>query len=225
MAKFAVILFGTPGSGKGMQADLIAKSYGLMHVDTGQLIRNVFADPEALRNKTVAREKKLNDAGILNTPSWVLALLKNKVRLFSKSGYGVVFSGSPRTEYEASGLIPFLEKEFGRKNIHIFYLDVPLQTTMKRNKNRLVCTFCKRPLLSAYYPSKNPKNCPVCGGKLQKRKDDTPGVYKVRYNEYVSRTRPAIDIAKKRGYSMTKIDGRPAPFRVFQKISSKLPRK
>lgn len=225
MAKFAVILFGTPGSGKGMQADLIAKRYGLMHVDTGQIIRNVFSDPEALKDKTVQKEKKMNDAGILNTPSWVLDLLKNRVHFFSQSGYGVVFSGSPRTEYESKGLLPFLEKEFGRKNVFAFYLDVPPATTMKRNKNRLVCAFCKRPLLSAYYPSKNPKHCPNCGGKLEKRKDDTPGVYKVRYNEYLTRTKPAIDIAKKRGYAITKIDGSPAPYLVFEKISKKLPKR
>lgn len=225
MQKFAVIFFGTPGSGKGMQADLLAEKYSLIHFDSGKVLRGILYDPGAQKDPVIARERKLNDGGILNTPSWVLGIFKKRAREISKSGYGIVYSGSPRTLYEAEGLLPVLEKEYGRENIFIFFFKVPPEMAAKRNADRYVCTFCKRPLLTAYYPSKHPTNCPVCAAPLERRKDDDPGKYKVRYQEYVTRTKPVIDFVKRRGYRVDTIDGTPAPYVVFQKIQKRLPKR
>jgi adenylate kinase len=35
-----LILFGPPGSGKGTQSQLLIERYGLIHVSTGELLRN-----------------------------------------------------------------------------------------------------------------------------------------------------------------------------------------
>lgn len=224
MAKIAVILFGTPGSGKGMQADLMADKYGVVHFDSGKVLRGILHDPAAQKDPVIKRERKLNDAGILNTPSWVLGIFKKRTHAISQSGYGIVYSGSPRTLYEVKGLLPFLEKEYGRKNIYVFHLRVAPAVAAKRNADRVVCTFCRRPLLTAYYPSKNPKYCPVCAGPLMRRKDDDPAKYKVRYEEYITRTKPVIEFVKKRGYKIREINGAPAPFQVFRKIAGYLPK-
>lgn len=219
MKKIAVILFGSPGSGKGMQADLLADKYTLIHFDSGKVLRSILHDPKAQKDPVLKKEKALNDAGILNTPSWVLGIFKKRARAISKSGFGIVYSGSPRTLYEGEGLMPVLEKEYGKKNIFVLHLDVPLAAAAARNKVRVVCTTCRRPLLTAFYPIKNPKNCPVCGGVLKRRIDDDPEKFKVRSKEYLTRTKPVMDLIKKRGYRISKIDGRPAPYLVFQKIT------
>lgn len=86
MKKLAVILNGVPGSGKGMQADLIADRLGLIHIDTGKLLRAILSDESGKIDTVLKRERKLNDAGILNTPSWVLATLKKKVGIMAKLG-------------------------------------------------------------------------------------------------------------------------------------------
>ena len=224
MRKLAVIFFGTPGSGKGMQADLAADRYNLIHFDSGKVLRAILHDPSAQKDPVVARERKLNDAGILNSPSWVLGIFKRQARAISRSGYGIVYSGSPRTLYEAEGLVPLLEKEYGKKNVFVFHLNVPANTAAKRNADRYVCTFCRKPLLTAYYPSKQPKNCPLCGGRLQRRIDDNPEKYKVRYNEYVTRTKPVMEFMKRRGYKVHVIDGSPSPSKVAEKVAKFLPR-
>lgn len=224
MAKIAVILFGTPGAGKGMQADLAADKYGLVHFDSGKILRAILQDPTAKKDKVLERERKLNEAGILNTPSWVLKMFKQRTSAIAKSGYGVIYSGSPRTLYEAEGLIPFLEKLYGRKNLHVFLLKVPPEQAAKRNADRVVCTVCRRPLLTAYYPSKNPERCPVCAGPLIRRKDDDPSKYKVRFEEYMTRTKPVIAYVKKLGYKVHEVDGTPAPYKVFEKIEKYLPK-
>ena len=165
-------------------------------------------------------EHKLNDAGILSTPDWVLSVLKKKVSVMAKLGYGIVFSGSPRTLYEVEGITPFLEKLYGKKNVYMIRLKVPFPVAARRNSVRLVCTVCGRPLLSAFYPSKNPRHCPVCAGILKRRVDDDPLKFKTRTEQYQERTMPILKYMKKRGYKIINIDGTPAPYKVFQKINA-----
>ncbi len=220
MRKLAVIINGVPGSGKGMQADLIADRFGLIHIDTGKLLRAILSDESGENDPILKRERELNNAGILNTPSWVLATLKKKVGVTAKLGYGIVFSGSPRTLYEAEGLIPFLEKLYGRKNVYAFRLKVPFAVAAKRNSVRLVCATCRHPLLSAFYPSNNPRNCPVCAGVLERRVDDDPLKFKTRTEEYEKRTMPILKYMEDRGYKIISVDGTPAPYKVFEKINA-----
>jgi adenylate kinase len=218
MSKQVVVIFGPPGSGKGTQADLVADVLGLIHVDTGKIIRSIFSDPAEMKKAVNKREKKINDAGVLNTPSWVVGVLKRRVRAVAKMGYGLAFSGSPRTLYEAERIIPFLEKLFGRKNLNFFLLKVPLDVAAKRNRVRLVCTTCKRPLLVQYYPTKNPKNCPVCAGVLKRRIDDDPAKFKTRWAQYLERTEPVLEYVRRHGYKIASINGELAPYKVHQNI-------
>ena len=68
--KIAVALFGSPGSGKGTQADLLAERYGLIHLDTGKLIEKAVHDPEKQDDPAIIRERKNFDSGFLTTPEW-----------------------------------------------------------------------------------------------------------------------------------------------------------
>ena len=47
-SRFSIVLFGSPGSGKGTQAELIAKKYNLEHISTGDLFRNELANETEL---------------------------------------------------------------------------------------------------------------------------------------------------------------------------------
>ncbi len=218
MRKIAVILYGPPGSGKGTQANLLSSNLGLIHFDTGRVLEALLNDPENQKNKIIKKEKKLFDSGILLTPSFVLEHLKNKVKKISSAGWGIVFSGSPRTLYEAEGLMPILEKLFGKENIYVFELDVRESIPSKRNSHRLICRVCGAPLLSAFYPSKNPKHCPVCAGPFYRRTLDNAKTIKVRMNEYHERTEVIFDFLKKRKYKVHKINGEPPPYQVFGQL-------
>ena len=43
-----MIIFGPPGSGKGTQADLLVKNLGLIHISTGNLLREAIAQKTEL---------------------------------------------------------------------------------------------------------------------------------------------------------------------------------
>ncbi len=222
MRKIAIIIFGPPGSGKGTQANLTASKLGLIHFDTGQFLESVVHDPARKKNPLIAREKKFFDTGILLTPSFVCREVSGHIRKIADAGWGVVLSASPRTLAESKQFLPFLEKLFGKKNIFFFVLDVPERVSIARNSSRLVCRFCKAPLLTQFYPAKKPTRCPVCGGKLYRRSLDNVATINVRLKEYEARTEPVFAFIMKRGYRVVPIDGRAEPYKVFQKIRAKL---
>ena len=62
------------------------------------------------------------------------------------------------------------------------------------------------------------KHCPLCGGKFYKRSLDNPAVIKVRLKEYHERTEPIVKFAKKLGYHVVVMDGKPVPYLVYKKI-------
>ena len=132
------LICGLPGSGKGTQANLVANSFGLVNFDTGKLLETIWYDPKRQKDPVVKREKVLFATGKLNTPSFVLNEVKKKATTFAKAGHGIVFSGSPRTMFEAEGLIPSLEKMYGREKMFFFLLDVDHKDSLARNGKRSI---------------------------------------------------------------------------------------
>jgi len=214
----ALIVYGSPGAGKGTQANLLAAKLGLIHFDTGKFLEAAVHDPKRQKEKIIQRERKLFDTGILMTPSFVTKEVQNHAKRIWGNDSGLVFSGSPRTLYEAERLAPFLEKLYGKKNMFIFVLDIPPKLSLERNSHRVICKKCKTPLLTAYYPSSKPKHCPLCAGPFYKRTVDNPGVIAVRLKQYEGRTEPVFAFMKKRGYLVHVVNGRPKPYKVFESI-------
>lgn len=216
--KKVVILYGPPGSGKGTQANLLAAKFNMIHFDTGKHFEAVLHDPTAQKDPIIHRERKFFDTGILLTPSWVVKTEEMEARKIHDAGFGIIFSGSLRTMYEAKHFIPILTKLYGKKNIYVFVLTASAELSIKRNSSRMMCKFCGYGLLSAYYDVKKPKHCPVCGGPFYKRSLDNPKTIKVRLKEYAERTEPVFKFMESMGMKITKLDARPAPYKVFEKI-------
>lgn len=219
--KGAIIIFGPPGSGKGTQAELLARKFNFVHFDTGRYGENLLSTAETLKDPILRREKKNFDTGKLFTPSWTLQMVKQATKKIAQSGQSIVYSGSPRTIFEAfgdsrhQGLIALLNKLYGRKNILILKLNIPDKISIKRNSERWVCSVCGLPLLA----KARIKNCAFCGGKMRKRSLDNPEVIKIRLKEYRSRTFPIFQNLKRQGYKIQGVDAQKLPYLIFQKIS------
>lgn len=223
----AVIIYGPPGSGKGTQAQLLAEKFDLMHLDSGRYIREILYNPKFRKNKIIQREKKINEAGKLNTPSWVLKIIGERAEKIGGLGKGIIFSGSPRTLYEVMGdkkrrgLIEILEKIYKNKNVFIFKINISEKQTIERNANRLICSVCRNPILGqkSIIGCKLLK-CALCGAKLKRRFDDRKEVISTRLKEYRERTLPIILFLKKRNYKITEVDGSPLPYKIHRRITS-----
>lgn len=223
MSKKAIIIYGPPGAGKNTQAELLSGKFGLIHFQTGPYIERLVHSKEAESSPILWRERELFDTGKLTTPSWVLAIVKKATKMIAESGFGIIYSGSPRTVFEAfgneknEGLLSSLEKTFGRENIYIVEVVISDNLSVKRNSRRLVCSICGLPILVA-----DSKRCPFCFGHPRKRTLDDPEIIKTRLLEYKNRTRPIIERLKEHGYKIISVSGTPFPYKVFRAISEKI---
>jgi adenylate kinase len=96
---FNLILFGPPGSGKGTQSDRLVEKYGLIHLSTGNLLR------EEIANKTPLgiEAKKFIDHGQL-VPDEVVIGMVDSFFDKHKDAIGFLFDGFPRTVAQAQAL-------------------------------------------------------------------------------------------------------------------------
>ncbi|MGC8776262.1 MAG: nucleoside monophosphate kinase [Minisyncoccia bacterium] len=218
MKKIAIVIFGSPGSGKTTQAKLLAEHFNVIHFDTGRFLEGILFDPERQSEKIIEKEKKIFKSGRLNTPSFVVSEIKKGILKIWRAGFGIIFSGSPRTLYEAQKEIPWLIKMYGKDNLFFIELKLKEQEALKRNSHRLICKFCGYTLLSQYFKIKNIKHCPVCGGTFYKRVLDNSKIIKIRFEEYKNRTEPIFNFIKQSGFKLHVIDARPAPYKIFNKI-------
>ncbi|MBI2595094.1 MAG: nucleoside monophosphate kinase [Candidatus Colwellbacteria bacterium] len=216
----AILIMGPPGSGKGTQANLVARYFNLIHFDTGWHIEETIKKRDK-KNRRIKREFK---EGQLTNPAWVLDFVKKEIERIARAGFGVVLSGSPRSVFEAfgdkknAGLMPYLVKLYGKKNIFIFNLVIPPEESLKRNSHRLICSTCGH----SHILKQKLRSCPFCGGKLVKRIQDKPSIIKVRLKVYRSQTRPVLKEFENHGFKVNKINGMPKPFQIFKTIRSKI---
>ena len=225
----AVIIYGPPGAGKGTQANLLAWKKGWIHFDTGKFLETLAYDPANARKKTIARERRNFESGRLFTPSFVLREVARRAQQIAEAGASLVFSGSPRTLYEAFGtkkqvgLVATLEKLYGKKNVRVVVLAVTPASSLRRNANRLICSFCGTPSLMLYADKKcPPRVCLICGAPLRRRTLDKPVIIKERLREFKNRTEPIFSELRRRGYRLHEIDGEPAPYTVAHAIAKKI---
>lgn len=96
---FNLILFGPPGSGKGTQSDKIVEKFGLIHLSTGNLLRQEIADKTPLGLEA----KKFMDKGQLVPDEVVIGMIDSCLEKHADAK-GFLFDGFPRTVAQAEAL-------------------------------------------------------------------------------------------------------------------------
>jgi adenylate kinase len=100
-----LILFGPPGAGKGTQAEFLIKSFRLLHLSTGDLLRNEIAS----QSKLGIEAKNFVDKGELVPDAVVIGMIKNKLE-DNQHVNGFIFDGFPRTVAQAKALDQLLDE-------------------------------------------------------------------------------------------------------------------
>jgi adenylate kinase len=94
-----LVLFGPPGAGKGTQSQKLIDKYQLVHLSTGDILRNEIAQNTALGIEA----KKLMDQGMLVPDEMVIGMISNKLDS-NPDAKGFIFDGFPRTVAQAEAL-------------------------------------------------------------------------------------------------------------------------
>jgi len=191
-----IVLLGPPGSGKGTQAKMIAEKYSVVHISTGDILR------ENVRNGTElgVEAKKFMEAGKLVPDSLLIDIIKDRLAKDDvKSGW--MLDGYPRTTPQAEAMDEILPS-LGQKIDVVLNIDVPDEELVKRVTGRRMCN-CG----ATYHVQFNPPNvegkCDACGADLYQRADDTEETVKERIQAYHAQTQPLIDYYNKKGLVVT----------------------
>jgi len=219
-SKLAIILLGRPGSGKGTQADLLAKKLGLFHFEMSDFLQKIFK--EKPRDSEVKKAKKQFDAGKLVSADFIVKLDIDTIKKIRQQNKGIIFDGPFRLIEEAKRGYPVLVKEYGKNNIKIFDIKISPQEAIWRNTRRKICLKCDTPI-PYNSETKDLKICPIkgCGGKLITRKDDNPKIIKRRLRVFMKETQPVINYFRRQGL-LIEINGEQSIPNVFKDILKKL---
>lgn len=206
-----IIMLGAPGAGKGTQAKMIAKEYGIPHISTGDIFR-----ANIKNNTELGKEAKTYmDAGQLVPDELTVKILLDRVAEDDcKNGY--VLDGFPRTIPQAEVLDEALAK-MGDKIDYAVNVDVPDDNIVKRMGGRRACVTCGATYHIEHVPPKKEGICDVCGSKLILRDDDKPETVLNRLKVYHEQTQPLIDFYQKKNV-LHSVDGTVDMMDVFAEI-------
>ena len=205
-----IILLGAPGAGKGTQAKLISKTFGIPQISTGDLLR----DNVARQTPLGMQAKAIMSTGALVPDQLVMDMVSGRLKDVDCQR-GFILDGFPRTVPQAEWLDGFLEKEREGKEQAckaayaapvVIQLQVDYGKLLERIAGRRSCPSCGRIYNVYLQPPKVEGVCDVEGATLICRPDDREDVVKERLKTYERQTLPLVDYYSSRG-RLVKVDG------------------
>jgi adenylate kinase len=205
------VLLGAPGSGKGTQAEMITRQFGIPVTSPGAILRR----EKDLGTPLGLETAEITQHGGLVPDEIIVRLIEDWLRLHG--GYGFVFDGFPRTLPQGQSLQEILERHHTPLDLAI-WLEVSEDTVRDRISNRLQCRGCgfTTSVSSAKFAER--PVCPFCDGSLVRRVDDDLDVLQKRLQEFTTKTQPLADFYKKLDV-LHRIDGNRDREAVFSDIS------
>jgi adenylate kinase len=195
-----LVLLGPVGAGKGTQARMIARNYGVPHVASGDLLRahRQQGTPLGLEAQTYMEK------GALVPDELVISMIIERLHQ-PDAWHGVLLDGFPRTVAQARALDTELEAA-GRGLRLALYLEVPFEVLLDRAANRWTCRTCQATYNYRVNPPARPGICDIDGGELYQREDDRLDIVSERIRVYIQDTVPVVDYYRERGI-LRELDG------------------
>jgi adenylate kinase len=178
-----IILLGSPGSGKGTQAQFITEKYQIPQISTGDMLR------AAVRAGTPLgiAAKQIMDSGGLVSDDIILGLIKERIKQ-DDCANGFLLDGFPRTIVQAQGL-----EEMGVTIDTVIEIDVDDEQIVKRMAGRRVHLESGRTYHVEFNPPKAEGIDDISGEALIQRDDDKEETVRKRLNVYHQQTKPLVD--------------------------------
>ncbi len=177
-----VILLGSPGSGKGTQAQFITEKYAIPQISTGDMLR---AAVKAGTPLGVAA-KQVMDAGGLVSDDIILGLIKERITQ-EDCARGYLLDGFPRTIVQAEGLAAL-----GVELDYVIEIVVPDEDIVRRMAGRRVHAASGRTYHIEFNPPKHPGVDDLTGETLIQRDDDQEATVRKRLEVYHAQTKPLV---------------------------------
>ena len=178
-----IILLGSPGSGKGTQAQFITEKYSIPQISTGDMLRAAVRDGTSLGIEA----KKIMDVGGLVSDDLILGLIKERVTL-PDCANGFLLDGFPRTIAQAQGL-----RDMGVKIDHVIEINVADEEIVTRIEGRRVHPKSVRTYHIKFNAPKVEGVDDVTSEPLIQRDDDKEETVRKRLAIYHDQTKPLVN--------------------------------
>ncbi len=200
-----VVLLGPPGAGKGTQAVRLAKEAELMHLSTGDMLR------EAVKagTETGLKARTYMESGGLVPDEVVIGIIEDRLKKDGPSA-SHLFDGFPRTVAQADALSEMLERLGGGLD-RVICFELPEEIVVERLSGRRTCRKCGANYHIKFVPPEREGVCNgECGGELYQREDDKPESVKNRLKAYEAQTAELIGYYEKKNLlARVRADGNP----------------
>lgn len=206
-----VVLLGPPGAGKGTQAKRIAAAFDLLHISTGDMLRDEVAKGSGLGQEA----KDYMNRGEL-VPDVLVGKMLSKLLHSRHGALGCVYDGYPRTAAQVE-LLEDLLAELNRRVDVALYINVPDVELLARITGRRSCPSCGAVYHVATQPPRTEGVCDACGAALVQREDDGEKVVRERLKVYRKHTAPLLKLYESRGI-LREADGAVKPDEVFKRL-------
>ena len=182
-----IILFGSPGVGKGTQAKILSEKFNIPHISTGDILRQAVKDQTPLGIEA----QKIISKGELVSDEIMIGIIKDTLT-GENCKNGFILDGFPRSKNQAIALDSLLE-ELKINDVFIIAITADEEELVKRLTNRRACKVCKN--IFNYNEIKDKDKCPSCGAEnsFYQREDDTEKVIRHRMEVFHSATKPVLD--------------------------------
>jgi adenylate kinase len=208
----AIVLFGSPGSGKGTQAKLLSACLKIPHISTGDMLRERSLNGTSIGTAVVATMQ----AGSLVADEVVDRMVEERLAQ-PDCQPGFILDGHPRTKDQAVFLTGWMDK----RSIHevVIHLVVDYNIIISRLTGRRQCPRCGTLYNIGTHPPRVDGVCDLDGEKLVIRDDDREEVIRERLETYERQTQPLIEFFREQGRRLVEVNaGVDAPESVSQKI-------
>ena len=187
-----IILLGAPGAGKGTQCKNIVSQYGLLHLSSGDILRQERAEGTELGEKA----QSYMDSGALVPDEIIIEMMTGAIKKAPEAGF--LLDGFPRTVNQAVALDKALAGN-GMKIDFVLNLEVDDDIVAKRITGRRSCPECGAVYHIEHLRPKTEGICDNDGIELVQRPDDTPEVVANRLKTYHQQTEPLVDYYRNNG--------------------------
>jgi len=121
-----IIFFGPPGSGKGTQAKLLATKLNILHLSTGDILRDKLNDGDSLSIKL----REIMSSGNLVSDEILNHIISNKL-ISTECSNGYILDGYPRTITQSEFLLSFAKSNSLNLDI-IFNFEIDFKIVEER---------------------------------------------------------------------------------------------
>ncbi len=184
-----IVFLGAPGAGKGTQAEIVARHFGIPTISTGAIIRQALKDGTPVG----VAAKSYIEKGMLVPDEVVNEIVRERLGR-SDCQEGFILDGFPRTVPQAEAL-----DRMGFAPDHVISLEVEDAVILERMSGRRVCGACGATYHVVSLPPKKEGVCDKCQSALTVRSDDAPKVVLDRLTVYHEETEPLKTYYAERG--------------------------